>query len=86
MVKERFRVCGKMKITSNKGDFYAVHLIQHFSSLEKSRGAIGDKAVVTMVTPEEFEQVKLGIYEGFILQSGRYTNVSFEDYLGESSS
>ena len=84
MVKERFRVVGKMKISSQKGDFYAVHLIQHFNSTEKSKGAVGDKAVVTMVTPEEFDQVKLGIYEGFILQSGRYTNVSFEDYIGES--
>ena len=82
MVKERFRVCGKMKITSSKGDFYAVHMISHFSSAEKSRGAVGDKAVVTMVTPEEFDSVQLGIYEGYILQSGRYTNVSFENFIG----
>lgn len=85
MVKERFRVVGKMKITSQKGDFYAVHMISHFSSNEIQRGAIGDKAIVTMVTPEEFSEIKLGIYEGFILQSGRYTNVSFENYVGSDS-
>ena len=80
MVKEEFLVVGKQKITSAKGTFQMVHLVVKFSDREAA-SATGRKSVTTMVSPEEFDDIKIGKYKGFVVQNGRYTNVSFDEFL-----
>lgn len=82
MVKEEFLVVGKQKITSPKGTFNMVHLVTKFSDREAGT-ASGRKSVTTMVSPEEYDTIKIGKYRGFVIQNGRYTNCSFDELVEE---
>lgn len=81
MVKEEFLVVGKQKITSNKGNFYAVHVVVKFSEREVSNGAEGRKVATSMVDESEFPNIKIGKYCGYVIQNGRYINLVFDELL-----
>jgi len=83
MVKEDFLVVGKQKINSQKGVFFMIHLVTKFTDYE-AVNASGRKAVTTMVTQEEFDNIKLGKYNGYVIRNGRYTNIVFDQFLEAS--
>lgn len=80
MVKQNFKVVGKQVIHSQKGNFYAVHLVVALSDREKQDG-VGYKAITTMVEESLYPSIQVGEYKGYISSSGRYTDVSFEEFI-----
>ena len=83
MEKKNFTVVGKQIIHSNQknADYCMVHIIVPFDPPAILNGASGSQAITTMVTPEEYNNITISNYNGYIIQNGRYTSVAFEEKL-----
>lgn len=83
MEKTKFCVVGKQIIHSNSKntDYCMIHIMVPFDDAAITSGASGARVFSTVVTPQEYNNISLDNYSGYIMQNGRYTSVAFEEKL-----
>ena len=85
MVRTNFKVVGKQVIHSSKGDFYAVHICVPLTDTEKGSNGYGYKSATTIISEDEWKTIRIGKYNGFVVNTGKYTNVDFSNFVGEKA-